>query len=64
MSYQLIGLGTYKLQDNICTQIIKTGLELPVNPPRCLAQTNTPAPNEAWLSTMILFSIRGLHRSI
>ena len=28
MSYQLVGLGTYKLQDEICTQIVKTGLEL------------------------------------
>jgi 2,5-diketo-D-gluconate reductase A len=27
-SYQQIGLGTYKLQDNICLDIIKNGLEL------------------------------------
>ena len=26
--YQLVGLGTYKLQDDLCTQIIKSGLEL------------------------------------
>ena len=28
MIYQLIGLGTYILHDEICTQIIKSGLEL------------------------------------
>ena len=28
MSYQLVGLGTYKLQDEQCSQIIKFGLEL------------------------------------
>ena len=28
MTYQLIGLGTYKLQDEICVDIIKSGLEL------------------------------------
>lgn len=28
MSYQLVGLGTYKLQDGLCSQIIKSGLEL------------------------------------
>lgn len=28
MSYQLVGMGTYRLQNDVCTQIIKSGLEL------------------------------------
>jgi 2,5-diketo-D-gluconate reductase A len=27
-TYQLVGLGTYKIQDEQCTQIVKTGLEI------------------------------------